>query len=119
MINNLFIAVGGLLLSSITSLATWILARKKYNSEVDNTLIINMQQSLDFYKKLSDDTNKRLEEVLKRNSQLEMEVQDIKKQMFALMSSICLDMTCQMRKQNYNPNIMEVTYNPDGSNNKP
>lgn len=42
-------------------------ARKKYNSEVDNNLIENMQKSLEFYKKLSDDNKKMLDEVLNRN----------------------------------------------------
>ena len=32
--------------------ASWFFARKKYNSEVDNQLIKNMNESLEFYKKL-------------------------------------------------------------------
>lgn len=81
------------------SVTSWILARKKYNSEVDNTLIQNMQQSLEFYQKLSDDNKKRLEEALDRDDKLEKEVEELKKQMLNLMSSICVDLTCQLRKR--------------------
>ena len=39
-----------------------------------------MQESLDFYMKLSDDNKERLEEVLKRNDELESELDTLKKQ---------------------------------------
>ena len=88
---------------------SWFFARKKYNSEVDNNLIENMQKSLDFYKKLSDDNTARLEEVLKRNTELEKrdekleeEVRQLRSQMFNLMGSLCADLTCQLRKRDFN-----------------
>ena len=90
----------GLLTTIISSWTTWFFARKKYNSEVDSNLINNMKESLDFYEKLSNDNRERLEEVLKRNTELEQEVRELRKQMFSLMSSICTDLTCQLRKRN-------------------
>ena len=50
------------------------IARKKYNSEVDHNLIENMENSLEFYKKLSDDNRTRLEEMAERNKTLEAEI---------------------------------------------
>lgn len=61
----------GLVTTLTSSILTWFLTKKKYHSEVDNNLIKNMQESLDFYRQLSDDNSKRLEEVLKRNEALE------------------------------------------------
>ena len=90
----------GLLTSIISSWTTWFFARRKYNSEVDSNLINNMKESLDFYEKLSTDNRERLEEVLKRNAELEQEVGELRKQLFNLMSSICTDLTCQLRKRN-------------------
>jgi hypothetical protein len=58
-----------------------------------------MQSSLEFYKKLSDDNKVRLDEVLKRNELLENEVSELRKQMFNLMSSICINLTCQARER--------------------
>lgn len=92
----------GIITTVISGWTSWFFARRKYNSEVDNNLIENMQQSLEFYKKLSDDNKNRLDEVLKRNAELEQEIEDLRKQMFSLMSSICTDLTCQLRKRNLN-----------------
>ena len=89
----------GLLTTVVSAWASWVFARKKYNSEVDNNLIQNMQESLDFYKKLSDDNRTRLEEVLKRNEDLEEEVRELRAQLFSLMSSICTDLSCQIRRK--------------------
>ena len=58
----------GIITTVISGWTSWFFARRKYNSEVDNNLIENMQQSLEFYKKLSDDNENRLDEVLKRNA---------------------------------------------------
>ena len=104
MINTEILITGGIgLISTIISgWATWFFTRKKYNSEVDNNLIQNMKESLDFYRKLSDDNRERLEEVLKRNESLEQEVGELRKQMFNLMGSLCLDLSCQLRKRDYN-----------------
>lgn len=92
----------GIITTVISGWTSWFFARRKYNSEVDNNLIENMQQSLEFYKKLSDDNRNRLDEVLKRNAELEQEIKDLRKQMFSLMNSICTDLTCQLRKRNLN-----------------
>ena len=92
----------GIITTVISGWTSWFFARRKYNSEVDNNLIENMQQSLEFYKKLSDDNKNRLDEVLKRNAELEQEIRDLRKQMFSLMNSICTDLTCQLRKRSSN-----------------
>lgn len=92
----------GIITTVISGWTSWFFARRKYNSEVDNNLIENMQQSLEFYRKLSDDNKNRLDEVLKRNAELEQEIRDLRKQMFSLMNSICTDLTCQLRKRNLN-----------------
>ena len=92
----------GIIATVISGWTSCFFARRKYNSEVDNNLIENMQQSLEFYKKLSDDNKNRLDEVLKRNAELEQEVRDLRKQMFSLMNSICTDLTCQLRKRSLN-----------------
>lgn len=91
----------GIISTIIGSWASWVFARKKYNSEVDNNLIQNMQESLDFYKSLSDDNRQRLETVLKRNEALETEVRELRALIFSLISSICTDLSCQIRSNEY------------------
>lgn len=64
----------GLLTTVVSAITSWLFARKKYNSEVDHNLIENMENSLEFYKKLSDDNKTRLEEMAERNKILEAEI---------------------------------------------
>ena len=97
----LITALIGIVTTFTSGFTAWFFARKKYNSEVDNNLIKNMQDSLEFYKKLSDDNKSRLDEVLKRNENLEEEVKELRQQVMSLMTSICTDLSCQIRKGNY------------------
>ena len=95
---EIIIALIGIFSTILSSWTTWFFTRKKYNSEVDQNLIQNMKESLDFYKKLSDDNRSRLEEVLKRNDELENDVKNLRNQMFNLMSQICFDLSCKLRQ---------------------
>ena len=95
---EIIIALIGIFSTILSSWTTWFLTRKKYNSEVDQNLIQNMKESLDFYRQLSDDNRSRLEEVLKRNDELENDVKNLRNQMFNLMSQICFDLSCKLRQ---------------------
>ncbi len=99
MIDTSILITGGIgILSTIaSSWITWFITRKKYYSEVDHNLIENMENSLEFYKKLSDDNRARLEEMAERNKALEIEVQELRKQMLNLTMNICMDLTCANR----------------------
>lgn len=110
MIDTSILITGGVgILSTIaSSWITWFITRKKYYSEVDHNLIENMENSLEFYKKLSDDNRSRLEEMAERNKVLEVEVQELRKQMLNLTMNICMDLTCanrvreQLKRRGYN-----------------
>lgn len=74
----------GIIASIISAWCSWFFVRKKYNSEVDENVIHNMNESLEFYKKLSDDNRSRLNEVLKRNEELEAEINELRREVNAL-----------------------------------
>lgn len=115
MYNELIIGVIGVASTIISSWVSWFLARKKYNSEVDGNLIENMQKSLEFYKNLSDDNEQRLEkvledntalrkiveELLKENKQLKRELDVIKDQVIKITTTICTDLSCQLRSKDF------------------
>lgn len=94
---EVIIAFLGIVSSIASGWGSWFFARRKYNSEVDNNVIENMKQSLEFYTKLSDDNKARLDEALKRNEQLEKEINQLREQVFELMNSICYNVTCELR----------------------
>ena len=87
----------GLITSIVSSWTAWFFARKKYNSEVDLNLVEKMEKSLEFYRNLSDDNRARLEEITERNTELEKEVAELRKQVLNLTMNICMDLTCSNR----------------------
>ena len=93
----IILIITNILAPVITGFATWLMAKRKYNSEVDNTVIENMKNSLEFYRQLSDDNRERLSRVLEKNEQLEKEVSDLKSQVLNLAMNICIDLTCKRR----------------------
>ena len=68
--------------------ASWFFTKRRYNAEVDNNLIQNMQESLEFYKTLADDNKHRLDEVLKENAELRNEVGELRTQVARLTSAL-------------------------------
>ena len=105
MSTEIIIALIGVCSTIVSGWASWFFARRKYNSEVDNNIIENMKSSLDFYMKLSDDNKERLDEALKRNEALEKEVQELRRQVFELMSNICYDASCVLRQKETKRNL--------------
>lgn len=95
--NELIIGGIGILSTIASGWTSWFFARKKYNSEVDSNIIDNMNDSLEFYKKLSDDNKTRLEEAIQDNRKLELEIQELRKQVLTLTLNICMDLTCANR----------------------
>ena len=102
--NSEVLATGivGLLTTIVSGWTSWVFARRKYNSEVDSQVISNMTESLEFYKKLSDDNKERLDQVLaqnkeiltqnaeliEQNKKLQLEVEELKGQVKSLTEKI-------------------------------
>lgn len=95
-------AIIGIVVSFTSAWVSWFFTRKKYSAEVDENVIHNMNESLEFYKKLSDDNRNRLDLMIKNNEELEEEMKDLRKQVNVLMTYMCTDLTCQLRKRNLN-----------------
>lgn len=120
--------VGGIVTMFASNYFTYFFTRKKYNTEVDGNVIENMQKSLDFYTKLSDDNKQRLEEALaecrtvkQENEDLKVEMKEIKSKMYNLMENICMDLTCSIRQkmpreQRVHKNIKKNASKTDRSN---
>lgn len=114
MIDVIITGLVGLATTISSSVVTWLLARKKYNTEVDSNVIKNMADSLEFYKKLADDQKDRLDELTHRNRELENEVRELRKQVFTLMNSVCYNLECTLRQRGVIP--QEHYYSADSCN---
>lgn len=93
-------AIAGAVTSFASAWVSWFFTRKKYNTEVDNNLIHNMKESLDFYKSLSDDNKSRLDYMIERNERYEEEMKDLQKQVNTIITYVCVNLTCQLRQKN-------------------
>lgn len=78
--------IGGIITTIVSSFVSWFFAKRKYNAEVDNKLIANMQESLEFYKALADDNRVRLDSVLQENAELRKEIHELRTEQQMLMS---------------------------------
>lgn len=96
-VQELIIGGAGLITTTISSWVTWILAKKKFDTEVDHSMIHNMEKSLEFYTKLADDNSARLDSVMKENIELRSELQELRKQILDLSLNICMNLTCEAR----------------------
>lgn len=109
MSTQIVMAIVGLICSIIASLVTFLLTRKKYNTEVDSQKIKNMSDSFDVHKKMMDEIfktqNKKLEMLERENNDLRAQVSQLQMQMLNILGSICLDATCKLRKMNFTSDI--------------
>lgn len=95
----------------ISSVITWFLAKRRYNAEVGDVVIKNMEQSLQFYMKLSDDNRDRLNDLqtkldseLNKNLLLKNELEVLKMQIQFLLRYNCMKMGCKHRITNSESN---------------
>ena len=122
----LLLAGDGILAGTLSSVITYLFTRKKYNTEVENGNIQNMQESLEFYVKLADDYKQRLTaeidshnaevaELKRENAELKREIREqekkfderllaqqreitlMKNQMLSVYSQVCLNFKCLER----------------------
>jgi len=81
MASEVIMALVGVLCTAISSVVTFFLTRKKYNTEVDSQQIENMSKSFDTYKRMMEET---LEAQQKMNevtiNSLTTQVTDLKKE---------------------------------------
>lgn len=91
--------------SALASLVTWLLSRRKYNTEVEHNSIANMDDSLTFYEKLTASNNKILSEVLEKseklaqsNLELLIEVQNLRAQINILTEVIRNEVSADLGK---------------------
>lgn len=113
----------------LTTVITHLLTKKKFTVEIDQLKaqikqiktqtdgdsISNMDKSLDFYEKLAEATNKRLDDVLARqdiiideNKTLKQQVVEVNTRMAKLASVICTNLTCVHRE--IDEDVVECIY---------
>ena len=82
-------AILGLLCTVIASFVTFLLTKKKYDTEVEGGQIKNMDEVFDLYKKTVEETiasqNRRIELLEKENECLKQQVEQLQEQLTRLL----------------------------------
>jgi septal ring factor EnvC (AmiA/AmiB activator) len=96
MSSEVIITLVGLFCTTVSSIVTFILTRRKYNTEVDSQQIENMEKSFDAYKKMMEETleaqkklmettvnglNNKIDTLEKENTFLRQQVDSLRAQM--------------------------------------
>ena len=96
MASEIVITLVGLFCTTVSSIVTFILTRRKYNTEVDSQQIENMEKSFDAYKKMMEETldaqkrlmettvnglNNKVDTLEKENAFLRQQVDSLRTQM--------------------------------------
>lgn len=87
--SEVVMALVGLLCSTLSSLITFVLTKRKYNVEVDSQQIQNMEAAFNTYKKMTDETIKaqdsRIEMLQRENESLRRQFNELQQQMLTLL----------------------------------
>lgn len=97
------IALTGLFCTTVSSIITFLLTKKKYNTEVDSQQIDNMNKSFEVYKKMMEEAmgsqekamkatidalNMKINELEKENGSLRQQVNHLQMQLISLVGNI-------------------------------
>ena len=103
MASEIVMALVGVICSAISGVVTFLLTRRKYNTEVDSQQIINMNEAFDLYKKTMEESivsqrermeetikfqNSKIETLQKENDSLKEQVNNLQKQLTTLVFNL-------------------------------
>lgn len=108
-------ALVGLICTSVSSVVTFLLTKRKYDEEVDAAHLKDLGDAFEKYKTLTNEMYKAQNEKIKalqdENADLKQQVSHLQKQMVELLSAVCMDVTCKLRKSGFPTSIAPVNLN--------
>ena len=96
MATEVIVTLVGLFCTTVSSIVTFFLTRKKYNVEVDSQQLQNVKDSFDLYKNMVEESiqlqNRKIEVLETENSSLRQQVNQLQQQVVALITGRLGDM---------------------------
>lgn len=91
MASEILVTLTGLFCTLASSIVTFILTKRKYNTEVDSQQIQNMSNSFEIYKKIMEETvetqNRKIEMLQKENDNLRQQIYQLQMQIVNFMGN--------------------------------
>lgn len=97
-----------LITTSVASILSWFLAKRKYNSEVDTNEIENLKKSLEFYEKIVEDYNIKLQFYIKLAQSNRVELYRVKGILYKILNNSCTNNMCTQREFYSESEIKEI-----------
>ncbi len=89
MVSSVITALVGVLCTVISSVATFFLTRRKYNSEVDSQVVKNVKDAFEAYKKVMEETlnsqNEKIQRLQSENTYLKKQFELMQSQLVSIM----------------------------------
>lgn len=94
-------ALVGLFCTSMSSVVTFILTRKKYSADVETVQMKNVHDSFELYKQMMNDTvtvqNEKISQLQRENEDLKNQIFQLQSQVAQMLSITCYDTSCRKR----------------------
>lgn len=97
-----------LITTSAASILSWFLAKRRYNSEVDTNEIENLKKSLEFYEKIVEDYNTKLQFYIKLAQSNRIELYRVKGILYKILNNSCTNNMCTQREFYSESEIKEI-----------
>lgn len=92
MASEIIVTLVGLFCTTVSSIVTFLLTKRKYNSEVDSQQIKNMDESFEVYKKVMNEAlatqDDKIALLQKENDSLRQQVNELQKQVMSLVGML-------------------------------
>lgn len=89
MASEIIIALVGLFCTTVSSIVTFFLTRRKYNSEVDSQVVQNVKNAFEAYKKVMEETissqEQKIKELQGENAYLKKQFEMMQSQLVSLL----------------------------------
>lgn len=95
LVSNILIAV---VPSTIASVVTFFLSKKKYKTEVEASEIQNLKDALESYKTIIEDNNEKLKSYIELHKNQTKEIHNLRLAIQELLKYSCVDTKCRKRQ---------------------
>lgn len=98
----------GIVTTFCSGFFTWIFSKRKYNAEVDSKTIDNLSKSVEVYKNIVTDLEKKIETYIQISEDNRLEVIRLKGIVYRLINKVCTDGTCTNRQPYSTKEVEEI-----------
>lgn len=98
----------GIVTTFCSGLFTWLFSKRKYNAEVDSKTLDNISRSVEVYKAIVTDLEKKINSYIEVAEDNRLEVIRLKGIVYRMINKVCTDGTCINRQPYTTEEVEEI-----------